>query len=120
MELEPFDVRVLVVVTGGVKSRIARTERVLGEGSLYVEIGESFERRVRHSQDGAMDTDVYARGVVKEALRGKSVRKQLWRGNRTGIVWFLSQWIGGWVFDLILPRMFGLDRLARIVRGRRT
>ncbi|KAF4630632.1 hypothetical protein G7Y89_g7506 [Cudoniella acicularis] len=36
LELEPYNVGVMVVVTGGVKSRIARTKRELPEGSLYL------------------------------------------------------------------------------------
>ncbi|KAE8442375.1 hypothetical protein EG329_003391 [Mollisiaceae sp. DMI_Dod_QoI] len=119
LELEPYDVRVLVVVTGGVQSNIARTKRVLPEGSLYVDIEEHFTRRVNHSQVGAMPADVYARGVVKEALKSPwRQKKWLWRGNKSGLVWFLSNFLGGWVFDLVVPRMFGLDRLRRIVRAR--
>ena len=57
LELEPFGVRVMVVITGGVKSRIARTERVLPENSLYLEVGKEFERRVLHSQEGAMPNE---------------------------------------------------------------
>jgi len=123
LELEPFDVRVLVVVTGGVKSRIARNKRLLPEGSLYVEIEGDFQRRVVHSQDGAMPTEVYARGVVSEALKAPwRQRKWLWRGNKSFLVWFGSAFFGGWVFDHILPRMFGLDKLRRLVlaRGRAT
>ncbi|OWP00095.1 hypothetical protein B2J93_8666 [Marssonina coronariae] len=118
LELEPFDVRVLVVVTGGVKSRIARTERRLPEGSLYMDIEEDFLRRVVHSQNGAMDTDVYAKGVVAEVLRGNATRKWLWRGAKSSHVWWVSQWIGGWVFDRIMPGMFGLTKLRGIVRAR--
>ena len=70
LELEPFDVKVMVVVTGGVQSRIARSERELPESSLYLEINEDFQRRVKHSQEGAMSAEVYARGVVGEALKG--------------------------------------------------
>ncbi|KUJ14354.1 short chain dehydrogenase/reductase-like protein [Mollisia scopiformis] len=117
LELEPFDVRVLVVVTGGVKSRIARTERVLPEGSLYVDIEDSFQRRVKHSQEGAMPAEVYARGVVREALKGRT-KKQVWRGNKSGLVWWVWNFLGGWVFDLVVPGMFGLDRLRRIVKER--
>ncbi|KAL2065668.1 hypothetical protein VTL71DRAFT_3338 [Oculimacula yallundae] len=120
LELEPFDVSVLVVVTGGVKSRIARTDRVLEEGSLYVDIEKEFERRVKHSQDGAMEAEVYARGVVREALKGKGgLKKEVWRGNRSALVWFVEKWVGRWLFDLILPGMFGLRRLKGIVRGRK-
>ncbi|KAH9206255.1 hypothetical protein DL95DRAFT_528489 [Leptodontidium sp. 2 PMI_412] len=121
LELEPFDVRVLVVITGGVQSRIARTERVLSEDSLYLDISGDFQRRVKHSQDGAMATDVYARGVVSEALKPAwRMKKWLWRGNKSVLVWFVDTWLGRWAFDWVLPGMFGLRRLKGIVRGRRT
>jgi 1-acylglycerone phosphate reductase len=88
LELEPFDVRVMVVVTGGVQSNIARTHRILPNGSLYLDIVGAFERRQTHSQEGAMSHDVYARGVVKEALKGRPT-KWLWRGNKAWLVWFV-------------------------------
>ena len=88
LELEPFDVRVMVVVTGGVKSNIARTHRILPEGSLYTPIVADFERRLTHSQDGAMAHDEYARGVVAAALKPKPI-KWLWRGNKAWLAWFI-------------------------------
>lgn len=100
------------------QSRIARTKRVLPEGSLYVDIGENFERRVSHSQEGAMRADVYARGVVREALKGRGQRKWLWRGNKAGLIWWAWTFLGGWVFDMVLPRMFGLRTLREIVERR--
>jgi 1-acylglycerone phosphate reductase len=119
LELEPFDVRVLVVVTGGVKSRIARTERILPDNSLYLEIKGDYERRLKHSQEGAMPTETYARGVVSEALKPAwRQKKWLWRGNKSLVVWFASRVLGGWVFDIMVPRMFGLHRLKRLLRGR--
>jgi 1-acylglycerone phosphate reductase len=121
LELEPYNVRVLVVVTGGVKSNIARTDRYLKEGSLYVDINEDFQRRVKHSQDGAMLNDVYAKGVVSEALKPAwRQRKWLWRGNQSFSIWIVREWFGSWIFDLILPRMFGLARLRKIVKARKT
>lgn len=119
LELEPFGVRVLVVVTGGVKSRIARTERILPEGSLYVDIKGDFGRRVKHSQEGAMLAEVYAKGVVREALKPQwRQKKWMWRGNKSALIWWGWNLLGNWVFDMVLPRMFGLDRLGRIVKGR--
>lgn len=50
LELAPFGVQVILVVTGGVQSRIARTERILPEGSLYLPISAEYRRRVTHSQ----------------------------------------------------------------------
>jgi 1-acylglycerone phosphate reductase len=119
LELEPFDVRVLVVVTGGVKSRIARTQRFLPDNSLYLEIREGYERRTTHSQQGAMATESYVRGVVAEALKPAwRQKKWLWRGNMALTVWFVSRVLGGWVFDIALPRMFGLHRLKWLVSKR--
>lgn len=88
LELEPFDVRVMVVVTGGVQSNIARTHRILPNDSLYLDIVEDFERRQTHSQEGAMGHDDYARGVVNAALKKKPV-KWLWRGKKAWLVWFV-------------------------------
>jgi 1-acylglycerone phosphate reductase len=120
LELEPYNVRVMVVVTGGVQSRIARTERLLPDDSLYLEINRDFMRRVTHSQEGAMPHEVYARGVVKEALKPVwRQKKWLWRGNKTMMVWFVSRVLGGWVFDLVLPRMFGLNRLKWLLKSKK-
>lgn len=120
LELEPYNVRVLVVVTGGVKSRIARTERLLPDDSLYLEIKGDFGRRVTHSQAGAMGTETYAKGVVIEALKPVwRQRKWLWRGNMTFPVWLASRVIGAWVFDLVLPRMFGLNRLKWLLKSKK-
>jgi 1-acylglycerone phosphate reductase len=117
LELEPYDVKVMVVVTGGVQSNIARTHRVLPEGSLYLPLLDDFERRLKHSQAGAMPHDLYARGVVAAALKSRPT-KWLWRGNRAWLVWFVKNFLGSWMFDLLLPRMFGLDRLKALVRGK--
>ena len=120
LELEPYEVRVLVVITGGVKSNIARTERILPNSSLYLEIKGDFGRRVTHSQERAMGTEVYARGVVKEALKPVwRQKKWLWRGHMTLAVWFASRVLGAWVFDLLLPRMFGLNRLKWLLKSKR-
>jgi 1-acylglycerone phosphate reductase len=118
LELEPYDVRVMVVVTGGVQSNIARTHRLLPEGSLYLPIADAYERRLKHSQEGAMSNEEYARGVVAAALK-KTPKKWLWRGNKSFLVWFVSKYVGLWLFDLMLPRMFKLDKLKAIVRGQK-
>ncbi|CAG8951532.1 hypothetical protein HYFRA_00007448 [Hymenoscyphus fraxineus] len=118
LELEPFGVRVMVVVTGGVKSDIARTERVLPRDSLYLEVEGEHRRRVGHSQEGAMDAGVYARGVVREALRGRP-RAWYWRGNRAGEIWWAWNLGLGWIFDWVMRRTWGLNRLREVALGRK-
>jgi 1-acylglycerone phosphate reductase len=117
LELEPFDVRVMVVVTGGVQSNIARTPRTLPEGSLYLPISSDYIRRLTHSQEGAMSHDAYAKGVVAAALKEKPP-KWLWRGNKALLIWFVWNYLGSWVFDWFMPRAFGLTKLKALIEGK--
>ena len=50
LELAPFGVRVILIITGGVKSRITRTERTLVEDSPYLPVSADYLRRIHHSQ----------------------------------------------------------------------
>ncbi|KAL1953756.1 hypothetical protein VTO42DRAFT_2287 [Malbranchea cinnamomea] len=110
LELEPFGVKVTVIITGGVQSRIARTKRKLIEGSVYTPIASAYERRISHSQEGAMPNMAYAASVVKAVLK-KSPPKWFWQGNRAWIIWFLDRFFPRSVWNWIFPRMFGLDKL---------
>ncbi|KAM3522884.1 hypothetical protein NHJ13051_005409 [Beauveria bassiana] len=83
LELRPFDVRVMVAVTGTVKSRIAANVAAqsprLPERSLYRPVEDVYAQRHRFSQETVpMDTDVYAARIVAQAVRGEG-------------------WMGGWL-----------------------
>ncbi|RKF62625.1 NADPH-dependent 1-acyldihydroxyacetone phosphate reductase [Golovinomyces cichoracearum] len=119
LELEPFKVKVMVVITGGVKSRIGNNTSILSPNSLYLEIQDSFHRRITYSQENPMPTIVYASDVVKEALKGPKAPNWLWRGNKTFMTWFISRILGSWVFDILVPRTFGLNKLSRIIQEKR-
>ncbi|KAL1845734.1 NADPH-dependent 1-acyl dihydroxyacetone phosphate reductase [Paecilomyces lecythidis] len=131
VELAPVGVKVTTVITGGVQSRIARTQRTLVPNSIYTPIEAEYQRRVVHSQENAMPNSAYARSVVNQTLYGSAPWRWLWpwaRGNKTWIwegnkawlIWLLS---GGWawwgLFDRIMTRMFGLYKVQR-ARGRKT
>lgn len=126
VELEPLGVKVITVVTGGVKSRIDRVSRELPESSYYSELDEEYKRRQGHSQEGAMSNEDYARSVVRQVLPGagpwpwrwfmEDARKWwIWEGNKSWLVWLGS---GGWIwngfFDWYMTREFHLWKL----RGR--
>jgi NAD(P)-dependent dehydrogenase (short-subunit alcohol dehydrogenase family) len=87
VELAPFGVRVITIVTGGVKSNIARVERELPEGSLYVPVNEEYQRRLKYSQEGAMPNEEYARLVVSKIIQ-PDAPKLVWEGNKSWVVWF--------------------------------
>jgi 1-acylglycerone phosphate reductase len=89
VELEPFGVRVVVIVTGGVKSRIARVDRALPEDSRYEPLTKEYERRLKHSQENAMPNEAYAKSVVKQVLYKNPVR-WVWEGNLARTIWFVE------------------------------
>ncbi|KAE8365685.1 hypothetical protein BDV27DRAFT_171450 [Aspergillus caelatus] len=113
VELAPFGVNVTTIVTGGVQSRIARVKRTLAPNSLYAPIEDEYNRRVMHSQDGAMPHTVYARSVVTQILYGTA--PWIWEGNKSWLIWLLS---GGWawtgIFHYTMTRMFKLYKLRKV------
>jgi len=118
VELAPFGVSVITVVTGGVKSNIARTERVLPEGSLYADLEENYQRRQKHSQEVGMDNALYAREVVGKVLAGDGwiwKRRTIWAGGSANLVRWVSTFVGteSGFWDWIMTRMFGLGQLYK-------
>ncbi|KAL2138144.1 hypothetical protein VTI28DRAFT_7387 [Corynascus sepedonium] len=127
LELKPFGVRVMVAMTGTVRSQIAsRTHRTLPEGSIYERVRAIFERRLTFSQSNpaTMDTTQYARKLVAKALapewplllRAWFGRPDwFWAGGWASKVW-LGQCIGEWVTDFIMYRMMGMKTLEKVLR----
>jgi len=121
VELAPFDVKVTTIITGGVKSRIARTERATKEGSIYTPIDAEYQRRLKHSQEVGMPNEVYAKDVVRQVLK-TSPRKWIWQGNGSWLVWFTSTWMpwGSTLMGLAMSRMFNLWKLKGTYASKKT
>ncbi|KAH6634776.1 acylglycerone-phosphate reductase-like protein [Chaetomium sp. MPI-SDFR-AT-0129] len=126
LELKPFGVRVMVAMTGTVRSQIAsKTHRTLPENSIYQRVKDVFERRLTFSQNNAtVGTDEYARKLVAKALapewplvlRSWFGRPDwFWAGGWAGKAWF-STWLGEWVLDVVMYRMIGMKHLERVLR----
>ena len=122
LELAPLNVRVMVAVTGTVRSNIAsHTHRTLLPGSPYEPVKDVFEWRLTYSQNhGTVDTAVYARQVVDAAMRGEGwfgglvggAPKWFWAGGMATQVW-LASWFGEWITDLVLWRKFRVGEMVR-------
>ncbi|CAK4033923.1 NADPH-dependent 1-acyldihydroxyacetone phosphate reductase [Lecanosticta acicola] len=112
VELAPFDVRVVTVVTGGVKSSIARTHRDLKADSIYLPLKEEYEERLVHSQAMAVPNEDYARRVVKQVL-AKRPKDRIWEGGKAWLVWFVSTFLPRSVMDIAMARMFKLWKLRQ-------
>lgn len=104
VELAQFGVRVVTIVTGGVKSNIARTDRAIVPGSVYVPVEAEYNRRVKHSQEVGMDTKKYAvsvvRQVTREGILSRILRNQffIYEGSKSWIVWFVMMYMPYWTF----------------------
>jgi 1-acylglycerone phosphate reductase len=115
VELAPLGVRVIVVVTGGVKSNIARTHRTLPPDSFYHPLADEYERRLTHSQTLGMDTRVYAKSCVRQVLGGEGwfvKRRWIWEGKMSWIVWYAWHYLPTLVFDHYFSWNFKLWKLG--------
>ncbi|KXL49206.1 hypothetical protein M433DRAFT_94878 [Acidomyces richmondensis BFW] len=113
VELAPFNVRVVTVVTGGVKSNIARTHRSLPRDSIYLPIAEDYEKRQTHSQANSIPNETYASTVVRQVLENPA-KDTIWAGGRVWIVWFATTFLPRIVLDLAMARMFKLWKLKEV------
>ena len=116
IEVAPFGISVITVVTGGVKSNITRTKRALPEDSLYAELEESYKRRQGHSQVVGMDNAAYAREVATKVLAGDGwiwKRRTIWAGGNANLIkWLFTVFgIDSGFWDWLMTRMFGLRQI---------
>lgn len=118
LELEPFNVKVIVVITGAIKSNIVNTEQTLEPSSLYSDISEEFAARLEYSQVIGMDNVEYAKYVVGEITKGNP-KQWIWKGVFSWKVWFCTTIIGVWPLERFFRDSFGLNRLTSIVKGQK-
>lgn len=114
VELAPLGVRVITIVTGGVKSNIARVHRELPQGSYMMPLKAEYERRLTHSQQLGMDTELYAKSCVRHVLGGDgwfSTQRWVWEGKMSWIVWFAYTFLPTGVFDWYFTWNFKLGKL---------
>ncbi|KAI5920404.1 hypothetical protein F4810DRAFT_683182 [Camillea tinctor] len=124
-ELAPFGVRVMVSVTGTVKSNVAtQTVRVLPEDSLYKRVQHIFQWRIGFSQHYAtMGTNKFAAGLVGASLRPEvpgwlrtwfGRPDWFWHGGNSTAVWF-GNCIGEWFVDSGCWRAFRMQEMLKLL-----
>ena len=120
VELAPLGVRVVTVITGGVKSNIARVHRELPPDSYMLPLKEEYERRLTHSQQLGMDTQQYSRGCVRQVLKGDGWfgrQRWIWEGKMSWVVWFFYSYWPTKVFDWYFTWNFKLWKLRGTAGG---
>ncbi|KAF2792194.1 NAD(P)-binding protein [Melanomma pulvis-pyrius CBS 109.77] len=114
VEMAPFDVRVITVISGEVSTNILKNDahRRLPEGSYYSPLAEEFHAHVTRTPQGATDRFDYAANVVAQSLRSKPPA-WFWYGSYTRMTWFYD--IFGWrtIWDSTLWKWFNLRKLQQ-------
>ncbi|KAJ7196974.1 NAD-P-binding protein [Mycena pura] len=118
VELAPFNVKVINILTGGVQSNISRGG-ALPDDSLYKGMEDLYqEKRINASQRGALPTDAYARIVVAESMKTKP-RAWVWAGKNSLLVWFMDTFLARTAFDWVMNKTFGMNEFAaRLTSGK--
>ncbi|KAH9896156.1 NAD(P)-binding protein [Xylariomycetidae sp. FL2044] len=126
MELAPLGVRVMVSMTGTVKSNTAsQGHRSLPPDSLYLRAREVFEWRLGFSQKiSAVPTDAFASRLAASSLRPEVpaiLRSWFGRpdwfyygGNASAV--YAGMCIGEWLVDAVMWRVMRMPEVARLVQ----
>ncbi|KAJ6498334.1 hypothetical protein DFH09DRAFT_1265396 [Mycena vulgaris] len=125
VELAPFDVKVITIVSGNVKSNIMKPE-TLPADSIYQPIRAEYQTdRLEKFQENAMEADVWAATVVTACLK-PTPKPWVWLGPNSWLVWSLSTFASRTGFmrpnmcgqDSILSNKFGIAKLARLLAAK--
>ncbi|KDQ15686.1 hypothetical protein BOTBODRAFT_54565 [Botryobasidium botryosum FD-172 SS1] len=112
VELAPFNVKVITIITGGVKTT-ASPPRSLPADSIYQPMRHEFETlRVGNSQKTGMLVEEYARSVVLESLK-TTPSAWFWKGTSSFTVWFVDTFLLKKAFDSPISRKFKLAAVLR-------
>lgn len=126
LELAPFDITVVDLKTGIVKSNLlannkntARTSGlVLPTGSIYEPAKEALEERIRGEgfENMGAEQEGWANGVVRNLLK-KKPKPKIWSGAGAQLAWFGTILPFG-MLDGTVMKMSGLDVMATDLRNK--
>lgn len=128
-ELRPYGVRVMVAVTGTVRTNInLQVDRALAPDSLYRPIEDIYKWRLTFSKNtpSAITPEIYAHKLVSDALkpdwpawlRGMlGLGRPDWHyfGGLARVIW-AGTCVGEWLSDMVIYRMFKLNKLDMMLK----
>jgi len=120
LEMYPFNVKVVTVCTGGVKSQIAENatknyDQTLPRGSPYLPIEEQFKAAQSNRLDHFIDPKVYAKYVVTKVNRTNK-GGWIWKGAYSTTIRFTNSFVSRTVIDPINLKESGLKKLRSILK----
>lgn len=123
LELKPFNMRVVDLKTGSVRSNFFENKAGGGSPSLprdsmYNVAKADVERVMTGDQMAVVGADrhVWAQGVATDVL-AKSPPRHVWRGTEARLAWFVSAFMPYWFVDSMLWKHGALDIVDKKVRA---
>ncbi|KZV97513.1 NAD(P)-binding protein [Exidia glandulosa HHB12029] len=113
LEMKPFGVEVITLLTGGVTTPGYSNERTtdIPTDSLYASVYPKVDKVILDGSSGAMPAEEYARKVVSTVMK-PGAPKWFWVGSNSTVVWVLSTLLPRWLQDNIVSGMWGLSSLT--------
>jgi 1-acylglycerone phosphate reductase len=104
MECRPFNIKVLLVAPGGIRSNISANQGYNpAPNTLYAKYADKILARMNISQSSPMPTDVFAKQVVRKAL-APNPPSYMTSGRGSIIFWLLTWLPRVWVLSLLWNR----------------
>jgi len=120
VEMKPFNVQVITIITGGVKSNLSNHVEGLRSDSLYYHMNDLFMSQCKgREQQGAQPTEEYAKVVVRQTLKPRP-SLWIWSGTFSFWTWVIQRIVPRGAIDKILAHQFGMDYdifATRIAQG---
>ncbi|KAL7090148.1 hypothetical protein ACP275_12G022700 [Erythranthe tilingii] len=111
VELTPFNIKVVLVYPGAIRSNFGRNYTSDRDWRMYRDFKESIAERARASQSGrSTEPDVFTRHVASRVMSSRPP-KTIAYGHMTGLFDFLS-WSPLWVRDLFFVKRFKLKKMV--------
>ncbi|KAF4592097.1 NAD(P)-binding protein [Ophiocordyceps camponoti-floridani] len=121
LEMSPFNVKVITVISGEVGTNILKNDvnRELPKGSLYSPLATEFKLHVQRTPETTNRFD-YAANVVAQSLK-PSPTAWFWYGKATSIIRFFDMFAWRTFWDVVFWREFKLSKVreAHFARGKR-
>lgn len=114
LELKPFDVSVITLVTAAVESVGAANDTIVDElpNSLYTSIMSDLRERLTKLPAERMSAQTWSAKVVSAVL-GQSNPKWFWAGANAGMVAFMTAYFPRSVTDSIFSSTYGLSDMKK-------
>ncbi|KAJ5267199.1 hypothetical protein N7478_010007 [Penicillium angulare] len=110
LELKPFNVEVIEVVTGFVRSNILHHGLFAPDDSLYLPIKSTIEAIKYEGNKNGMPAENYAASVVDKVMRQR-VDSEIWQGSLSWYIYFIVTFLPLYLLNWLLFRKSNLRLL---------